>query len=179
LKTLKDFLSDYKVEEPQPVVEEKVEVELPLELHEEFEINHLQEVKEDPHDMPAMLIMRRKSIRKMGNGQKVALYYVDKLDKYVTIPYGENTWFTTMESAEPIEESVIDHLKYIVEHRTAKSVSFEDGKSMRVDVHTAKSVLKMHESLNEENKKKMADTAQKSKEHFGRVVDFAWKHSKG
>ena len=73
MKTLKDFISSYKVEEPQPV-EEKVVVELPLETKSLHELNHLEETKETPHDLPAMLIMRRKSIRQMANGQKVALY---------------------------------------------------------------------------------------------------------
>jgi hypothetical protein len=179
LKTLKDFLSDYEVEEPQPVVEEKVEVELPLELQYEYEVQDLQEIKEQPNDMPPVLVMRRKSIRQMTNGQKVALYYVDKLDKYVTIPYGENTWFTTMESTEVIEEDIIHHLKHIVDNHAAKPIKFKDGKSMKVDVQTANVILKVHGALNNENKKKVADMAHKSKEHFGRVVDFAWKHSKG
>jgi hypothetical protein len=49
---------------------------------------------------------------------------------------------------------------------------------MKVDVQTANAVLNVHKALNDENKKKIADMAHKSKEHFGRVVDFAWKHSK-
>jgi hypothetical protein len=38
-------------------------------------------------DPPALLLMKRKSIRNFNNGQKVALYYIEKLHKYVTIPY--------------------------------------------------------------------------------------------
>ena len=84
-----------------------------------------------------------------------------------------------MESAEPIKEDIFEHLHHIVKGKTAKTVHFEDGRSMRVDVRTAKAVLEVHESLNEENKNKIADVAGKSKEHFGKVVDFAWKHTKG
>lgn len=178
MKTLKDFISSYKVEEPQPVVEEKVEVELPLEIFTELEISNLKEAKEEKTDLPAVLVMRRKSIRQMGNGQKVALYYVDKLDKYVTIPYGENTWFTTMHTEESIEENVMHHLQSIVDNHAAKPIKFKDGKSMKVDVQTANAVLNVHKALNDENKQKVADMAHKSKEHFGRVVDFAWKHTK-
>ena len=43
-------------------------------------------------DPPAVLIMKRKSIRQFPNGQRVALYYVDKLDKYVTVPYTAMQW---------------------------------------------------------------------------------------
>lgn len=46
--------------------------------------------KNAPNDPPSVLIMKRKSIRQFGNGQRVALYYIDKLDKYVSIPYGSN-----------------------------------------------------------------------------------------
>lgn len=181
MKTLKDFISSYKVEEPKPVVtQEQVKVELPLELQTSLEISNLKEAKDaKAHDMPSVLIMHRKSIRQMSNGQKVALYYVDKLDKYVTIPYGENTWFTTMQSEEVIEEDVIQQLEHIVENHKAKTVNFKDGGSTRVDVKTAGAVLKVHGSLNDTNKKKIAEMVQESKEDFSKVVDFAWKHTKG
>ena len=47
-------------------------------------------------DPPAVLIMRRKSIRQFPNGQRVALYYVDKINKYVTVPYMASMWSTSM-----------------------------------------------------------------------------------
>jgi hypothetical protein len=43
-------------------------------------------------DPPAVLIMKRKSIRQFSNNQRVALYYVDKIDKYVTVPYTAMQW---------------------------------------------------------------------------------------
>jgi hypothetical protein len=50
------------------------------------------EPKQSPMDPPTVLIMKRKSVRQFPNGQRVALYYVDKLDKYVTIPYTAMQW---------------------------------------------------------------------------------------
>jgi hypothetical protein len=41
-------------------------------------------------DMPVVLILRRKAIRVYPDNQKVALYYSQALDKYVTIPFGPN-----------------------------------------------------------------------------------------
>jgi hypothetical protein len=41
---------------------------------------------------PTVLIMKRKSVRQFPDGQRVALYYVDKIDKYVTIPYNAMQW---------------------------------------------------------------------------------------
>ena len=43
-------------------------------------------------DPPNVLVMKRKSVRQFPNGQRVALYYVDKINKYVTVPYTEMQW---------------------------------------------------------------------------------------
>jgi hypothetical protein len=40
-----------------------------------------------PPDPPMVLIMKRKAVRLFPNGQRVALYHVDKINKYVTVPY--------------------------------------------------------------------------------------------
>jgi hypothetical protein len=50
----------------------------------------------NPMDPPTVLIMKRKSVRQFPDGQRVALYYVDKLDKYVTVPYTAMQWSTTV-----------------------------------------------------------------------------------
>lgn len=43
-------------------------------------------------DPPNVLIMKRKWIRQYPNDQRVALYYVEKINKYVTIPYTAMQW---------------------------------------------------------------------------------------
>lgn len=50
------------------------------------------ESKKDTLDPPNILIMKRKSIRQYSNGQRVALYFVDKINKYVTVPYTASQW---------------------------------------------------------------------------------------
>jgi hypothetical protein len=47
-------------------------------------------------DPPAVLLMKRKSVRQFSDGQRVALYYVEKLDKYVTVPYNAMQWSITV-----------------------------------------------------------------------------------
>lgn len=126
-------------------------------------------------DPPAVLIMQRKAIRNYGN-QRIALYYIKQLNKYVTIPYDHLKWSMQGEEVEQVEESVMPHLQHIVDNHTAKSIKFKDGKSMKVDAQTANAILKVHGALNDENKKKVSDMAHKSKEHFTKVADFAWKH---
>ncbi len=62
--------------------------------------------KEDhslPMDPPAVLIMKRKWIRQYPNNQRVALYYVDKINKYVTVPYTGMQWSSTGSMDEETE----------------------------------------------------------------------------
>ena len=53
---------------------------------------NLVESKNNNIDPPNMLVMKRKSIRQYPNGQRVALYFVDKVNKYVTLPYTAYQW---------------------------------------------------------------------------------------
>lgn len=53
---------------------------------------NLVESKDKNIDPPNMLVMKRKSIRQYPNGQRVALYFVDKVNKYVTLPYTAYQW---------------------------------------------------------------------------------------
>jgi hypothetical protein len=55
-------------------------------------------------DPPNMLVMKRKSIRQFPNNQRVALYYVDKINKYVTVPYTAMQWSSTGPTSSPTEE---------------------------------------------------------------------------
>jgi hypothetical protein len=143
------------------------------------EIEELDEVKSKsrPHDPPAILVMRRKSIRQFPNGQRVALYFVDKLKKFVTIPYDDES-VSLSPNMSFVKEDVMNHLNDIVTSGTGKRISFKDGSSVKVDRQTAHAVLKVHGALNDENKEKVKDMAHKSKQHFMKVVDFAWKHTK-
>jgi hypothetical protein len=43
------------------------------------------------HEMPAVLVLRRTSFRQFPNGQIIALYHADKINKYITIPYEDET----------------------------------------------------------------------------------------
>lgn len=40
-------------------------------------------------EVPTVLLLKRKAIRVFPDGQKVALYYAQAIDKYVSIPYGD------------------------------------------------------------------------------------------
>ena len=185
MKTLNDFLKGKEIilpEEVEEVVEPDVlmvteEPNYHIGVEKEKQVHHL------PIDPPNVLIMRRKSVRQFPNGQRVALYYVDKIDKYVTVPYTAMQWSASTPedvecSGEIIVEGVISQLKNIVEENSYGRVQFEDGKRMVVTVELAETILKVYSVLNESNKQQLAEMSNKSKEQFGKVVDFAMKHLK-
>ena len=61
----------------------------------------LMESRDKSLDPPAVLVMRRKWIRQYPNQQRVAIYLVDKINKYITVPYTEYQWSS---SGVPVEE---------------------------------------------------------------------------
>jgi hypothetical protein len=168
MKSMKDFLNSRK---PLPeVVEEEVITIEELEAMDEA-LMEGDEVKSHPMDPPAILIMRRKSIRQFPNNQRVAMYYVDKINKYVTVPYVAMQWSASM--PEEVSGNIINSLENIVETQKEKFVQFDDGKTLRVDEQTAKNILKVYSALNEDNKQKLAEMAQTNKENFVKVSNFA------
>lgn len=54
-------------------------------------------------DPPAILILKRQSIRAFPDGHRVALYYCDKLGKTITVPYDDMQW-----SSDEMKEDITD-----------------------------------------------------------------------
>jgi hypothetical protein len=71
---------------------------------------------------------------------------------------------------------VIHQLQEIVSDETTRRIVFEDNTTLVVDRLIANAVLKMYEALNDNNKHKILEMAQKSKHQFKEVVEFAKKH---
>lgn len=96
MKTLKDFVSSLPVKQEPEVFVESVETAEPEILEvEELPLLIGEEVKNKQMDPPMVLMMKRKWVRQYPNGQRVALYYVDKINKYVTVPYTSAQWSST------------------------------------------------------------------------------------
>ena len=55
-------------------------------------------------DPPQILIMKRKWVRQYPNNQRVALYFVDKINKYVTVPYTAMQWSASADPVTSTEE---------------------------------------------------------------------------
>lgn len=134
--------------------------------------------KSASQDPPVLLVMRRKSIRQFPNGQRVALYFIDKLNKYVSVPYDDKGNMSLTIEEYVYEESIIEQLENIVNESVSKRIVFEDGTNMLVDKFLANEVLWIYENLNEDNRVKIQELAKKSKDEFKKIVEFAKKYKK-
>ena len=117
-------------------------------------------------DPPAVLIMRRKSVRQFPNGQRVALYYVDKINKYVTVPYEDMQWSAN-------EETVFDKIKQVNEDKKSIVVEHLDGSTSEITPQMAKQMIELHKKINEANKAKMLDMLEASAKHFQTIAKFS------
>lgn len=175
MKSYKDFLENKKqsireqVEETVSCEPEILEVEeLPNLLGESVENRN------EPMDPPNVLIMRRVSIRQYPNKQRVALYFVDKINKYVTVPYTAMQWSSSgVATEEEVGHNIVDKLIEASESDKATKLIFENGSSMFINKFSAKQMLKLHESLSNSNRKEFIEVAGKSKEDFIEVQNFA------
>ena len=137
-------------------------------------------IKNDP---PFTLILKRKAIRMYPNNTRVALYWCERLKRYISVPYqagGGDIGIAQVEEFIPEEfkevdlsEGIIQELETIKKTKQNGKVGHLDGKSSPVDLQTAHLILSVHGKLNDENKKKIAELARKSKESFSKVVAFA------
>jgi hypothetical protein len=183
VKTLKEFLLNKQKNLPELVEDFDIsnEPEI-LELTEEPSYNVGTEVAQQhrgPMDPPAVLVMRRKSIRQFPNNQRVALYFVDKINKYVTVPYEAMQWSSGGIAEETqIDESVdaIGQLQKIKDDHRHGTIKHNDGSMSKVDEKTAHAILTVHGALTEDNKKKYADMVARSNCHLQEAAEFAWKH---
>jgi len=136
---------------------------------------------EGADDPPFVLVLKRKAIRLYPGKTKIALYYNQKLDKYFSIPYDlprrEDDSPVQAEQVELQEDNVMDHLHKIVQGKQAQTVKFANGQTLKVDHYTASAITQVHNAINDENKKKLADMVHKSPEHLQKVSDFAFKRA--
>jgi hypothetical protein len=78
------------------------------------------------------------------------------------------------EDVELFEGKVMDALEKIVKDKSAGTVKFANGKTLRVDMTTANAMLNLHKKINDQNKKKMEDQIEKSPDVFMRLMDVAF-----
>jgi hypothetical protein len=136
-----------------------------------------------PQDPPFVLVLKRKAVRLYPDKTKIALYYNKQINKYFSIPYGNNVDSPVQaeeytESLDVIEESVMDQLHKIVKNRQSQTVKFGNGQTKKVDHFTASAITQVHSALNNDNKKKLSDMVHKSPVHLMKAADFAFSKAK-
>lgn len=137
----------------------------------------VEEITEAPNvDTPAppfVLVLRRKAIRMYPEGTRVALYYNERLNRYFSVPYSSEYLDRAPIQAEETQTQVDPMLQLqdgLVVHT--------DGTMSEVDESTVNSIMTVYNSLNEENKAKLAKMIGESKEQLQRAADFSFKHLK-
>ena len=133
-----------------------------------------------PADPPPIILLRRKAIRVYPDGKKVALYYADKLNKYISIPY-EDIYRDRDSNIPTVSEEylteggggVLSVIRDIVQNKQAETVRFDDNSSMKVDLLTAQAIMNIYDAVNEGNKEKLDKMINKDKNNFFKVASFA------
>jgi len=138
-------------------------------------------------DPPFVLVLKRKAIRMYPEGTKIALYYNERLRKYFSVPYSDEAGLDSPIQAEETElEEAVDaigqlqkiqdthqHFSGPILKKLNGVVRHKDGSASKVDAQTARAVLMVHRSLNDENKKKFADMVARSSHHMQKAAEFA------
>lgn len=146
-------------------------------IHSSFDIEGEEFLGEaaDMRDPPMMMVLKRKGIRIFPDGKRVALYVNEKLGLTFTIPYSTSAGMENpmVGVTEDVVVENIKHLKDMVTKGEPRELKFLDGTSAEVHHDLAKKILMVHDSLNDENKAKLADMLSASKNKFLKVANFA------
>lgn len=76
-----------------------------------------------------------------------------------------------------LEEDVVKDLRKIAKSDQFADVTFKDKSTFEVDTFTARIIIKVLDTLNPQNKKKMTNFINKDKDGFLFMVDFAFKNT--
>lgn len=112
----------------------------------------LDESYEIAGDLPQVLILKRKSIRVFPDGQRVALYWSDKLKTYISVPYSSVGVGYSPTVSETIEQDNISELRKIQESGQISKIKFYDGTIADITPNLAITVLEIYDQLSDENK---------------------------
>ena len=120
-------------------------------------------------DPPFTLVLKRKAIRQYPNDTKIALYYSDRLKTYFSVPYSnvEGQVQGPIMAKEQVE-SVIDQLK-------EGTVYHKNGKTSQIDEQTYEALLKVYNSLNEDNQQKFETLIVSNPNGLQKAIEFSTK----
>jgi hypothetical protein len=136
-------------------------------------------------DPPPVILLKRKAIRVFPDGNRIALYHAQQLDKYISIPYGFGTATATVNERHmtPAEKSNREEIAQAIE-RDNPGISMEkkmkiataqamkeqfEMATMDLDEEYLPSLRETFEKLNDDNKQKFLDLLE---EDHDKVIDF-------
>ena len=128
-------------------------------------------------DPPNLIVLKRKAIRVFPDGRKVALYYADKINQYVTIPYSDtptgNKGVLQFHEQKNDRRGNMPALQEIVQTGQPAMLTFENGGQLKVDVMTAQAIINIFDRVNLTNRIKIERMINKDQNNFAKVAAFA------
>ena len=126
-------------------------------------------------DPPNIIMLKRKAIRIFPDGRKVALYYADKIGKYVTIPYSDmmNKDVMQVHEAKQDNRGNMPALQDIIQSGEPALLTFDNGGQQKVDVMTAQAIINVYNKVNLTNRYKIERMINKDQNNFAKVAAFA------
>lgn len=109
--------------------------------------------KHTEQELPTVIILKRKAIRVYPDNQKVALYYSQSLDRYISIPYGPKGEPLGMTMNESVDTKVSPEDGNKIPSGNAKSPS---AREMQKDVDTSDILKNMKQNEPENPRLKFA-----------------------
>lgn len=118
-------------------------------MKEDFE--YLDEVREytskDINDLPNIILLRRRAIRVFPDGQKVVMYWADKINRYIPIPVSAGGVSLAEATLSVLHSKYLDHVKAAASHED------EDHPDVAVHLDKAERVLRhIKNNFGRENK---------------------------
>ena len=103
----------------------------------EEELNEGSKVDVDINQIPSLIIMKRRAIRVFPDGQKVALYWADRINKYISVPFqsigiSEETIGEAKKSKKNKDDKLANY------YRRTSGTSNNDAVQLRKDLRTSK-----------------------------------------
>lgn len=59
------------------------------EILSEADFSKVKTVDKDINQLPSIIVLHRRAIRVFPNGQKVAMYWADGINRYITVPFSD------------------------------------------------------------------------------------------
>jgi hypothetical protein len=163
--------------------------------------NFLDTLEENTHNRepPAVLTLKRQTVRQYPDGSKIALYWSDDLKRMITIPFSNGIisqqfmedapiGYSYNSEAEEDEENsppekkigyisdIVQAARNAIKTNEITGIKFANGGTYTIDKTTATLLLNVFERLNKRNKWKINLLINQSLKNYLNIIKFAIKN---